>query len=64
MCISIEPFEDTKLSLPQHSDHLKTEQYQDSADRGEVDLDSDVNRMVSDKLRQSTNVPSQCERLP
>ena len=34
------------------------------SDRGEVDIDSDENLLASGKLRQSTTVPSQCERLP
>ena len=58
------PFKETWLSLPQHSDHWKTEEYQGSAHRGEVDLDSDVNRLASDKLRQSTTVTSQCGWSP
>ena len=39
------------------------DQYWDSEDRGDLDLDSDINRPALGKLRQSTTVPSQCERL-
>ena len=34
-----------------------------SADRGELDLNSDVNLPASGKLRKYTSVSSQCERL-
>ena len=40
------------------------EQYQGSSDRGELDLNPDVNQPASDQLRKSTTVSSQCERLP
>ena len=64
VCISTAPFEDTKLPLPQHRKHQKTEKYQGSADLGELYLDPDVNRPVSVNLWQCTTVSSQCERLP
>ena len=54
-------FKDTKFLLPKRSKHQKTEQYQGSADRGELDLNSEVNRPASGKLRQSTTVSRQCE---
>ena len=56
--------QNTELLLSQHIYHWKTEQYWGSADRGEVDLDSDVNRPASGNLRQYTTVPSKCEQLP
>ena len=34
------------------------------ADRGDVDLDSDINQLDSGKLRQSNTVPSQFEQFP
>ena len=43
--------------------HQKTEQYQGLENRGELDLNSDVNLPASEKLRQSTTVSSQCEQL-
>ena len=55
--------QNTEFILPQPSDHWKTEHYRGSANHGQVDLDSDINRLTSDNLRQFTNVPSQCERL-
>ena len=45
------------------SEHQTTEQYQGSADRGELDLKLDVNQPASGKLQQSTTVSSQCEQL-
>ena len=56
-------FKYTKLSLPKRNKYLKKEQYQGSADHGEIDLKSDVNQPTSGKLWQSTTVPSQCEQL-
>ena len=35
-----------------------------SAERGEVDIDSDVNCTASGNIRKSTTVPIQCEQLP
>ena len=49
---STSTFKDTKFLLPQCSEHRKTEQYQGSANRGELDLNLDVNRLDSGKLRQ------------
>ena len=54
-------FADTKLQLPQHSKHWKTEQYWGSDNCGKVDLDSDVNFLASVILQKPTTVPSQCE---
>ena len=34
-----------------------------SVDRGEVDIDSDVNCLASGNLWQYTTVPSHCEQL-
>ena len=62
--ISTAPFDKTQLPIPPHSDNCKTEQYRKSADRGEVNLESDVNIMALGNLRQSTTLPSQCEQLP
>ena len=39
------------------------EQYQGSANRGEIDLNTDVNQPDSGKIWQSTTVTSQCARL-
>ena len=39
------------------------EQYKGSADRGEIDLNSDVNRPASGKLWQYTTVSSQYEKI-
>ena len=64
VCISTEPFEYTKLTLPQHSKHQKTDQYWGSVNRCELDLNSDVNRPDSDKLREYTIVSSQFVKLP
>ena len=64
MCISIAPFKDTKFPLPQHSEHLKMEQYRGLANCGELDLNSDVNLSATGKLWQSTTVSSQCEQFP
>ena len=47
----------TKFLLSQHSDHWKTEQYRGSEDRGEVNIDSDINWLDSVNLRKSTSVP-------
>ena len=44
-------FADTKLPLHQHGEHLNTEKYRGSADRGEVDVDSGINHLASGKLR-------------
>ena len=55
---------DTKLLLPKPRKYWEMEHYWGSAIHVEVDLDSDVNLMSSGNLRQSTNVPSQCEKFP
>ena len=52
---------DIKLPLPKPSKYWKMDHYQDSADCGEVYLDSGVNILFSGNLRQSATVPSQCE---
>ena len=49
--------------LPISSEHQMSEQYQGSADRGELDIKSYVNWPASGKLRQSTTVSSQCEQF-
>ena len=41
-----------------------TEHYMGSGDRGEVDLDSDVNCLDSGNLRLYTSGTNQCEGLP
>ena len=56
--------QNTKFLLSQHRDNWKTEKCQGAANRGKVDLDSNVNRLASGNLRQYTNVPSQWEILP
>ena len=55
---------DTLLPLPQHIKHWKKDQYRGSVNCGEVDLDSVINCPASENIRQSTTVPSQCDRLP
>ena len=55
--------QNTRFPLPQHIDHWKIAQYWGLADRGVVDLDSDVNYLASRNIRESTTVPSQCEQL-
>ena len=54
-------FEVTQLPLSKISKHWTAEQYQGSADHGELDLKLDVNRPASGKLLKSTTVSSQCE---
>ena len=49
--------------LPKCIEYRKMEQYQGSADHGEIDLNSDVNRPASGKLQKFTTVFIQCERL-
>ena len=39
-----------KILVPQHIDHLKTEHYQGSADRGEVNIGSYINCLASGVL--------------
>ena len=39
------------------------EQYQGSYDCGELDIKLDTNQPASGKLKQSTTVSSECERL-
>ena len=63
VCISTATFKDTKLPLPKSRKHQKLEQYQGSTKCGDLDLNSDVNRPVSVKLRKSTTVSSQCEKF-
>ena len=46
--------------LPKISKHQMAGQYQGSDNRGEIDIESDVNLPASGKLRQSTTVSSQC----
>ena len=38
--------------------------YRGSADRDEVNIDSDVNCLASGHIRQYTTVPSKCEQFP
>ena len=57
-------FADTKIPLTQHIEHLNMDKYRGSDNRGEVDLDSDVNSLASGNIRQYNTVPGQCERLP
>ena len=54
----------TKFLLPKPRNHWKTYHYRGSVNRGEVDIDSDVNCLDSGNRRQSTTVPSQCEQSP
>ena len=61
--ISTALFNDTQFPLPPHGEHWKTEKYWGSANRSEVDLDSDINCLASGKIRPFTTVPSQCEIL-
>ena len=51
----------TKLLLPQLSEHWNMEKYRGSDERGEVYIGSYVNHLASGNLRQSTTVPSQCD---
>ena len=55
---------DTKFLSTKTIDHWKMEHYRGSANCGEVDLDSEVNFLDSDNLRQCTTVPCQYGRLP
>ena len=48
------------LPLHQSSKHLTSEKYQGSADRGNLDLKSEVNRPSSSKLQQWATIYSQC----
>ena len=43
---------------------ILTEKCRGSADCSVVDIESEVNRLALGKLRQSTTVPSQYEKLP
>ena len=43
--------------------HSKTEHYQGSDDRSEVNIDSYINCLASGNLQKYTTVPSQCEPL-
>ena len=54
---------ETKLLLPNNGDHWNMDHYWVSADRVEVDLESDLIHLASDNLWQYTTLPSQCERL-
>ena len=47
--------------LPKRRENQQTEQYQESANHGELDNNSDINLPASGKLRQSTTVYSQCD---
>ena len=62
--ISTSPFGDTQITLPHTWRPLKYGSLSRLDDRGEVDIDSDINYLASGNLRQSTTVTSQCERLP
>ena len=44
-------------------EHRMAEQHQGSADCGKLDLKSEVNHPASGKLRKSTTVSSQCEKI-
>ena len=48
-------FTDTILLSPQYWKHLNTDQYKGSEKRGEINLDSDINLLSSDKLLKLTN---------
>ena len=54
---------ETKFLLPKPSNHWKTDHYWGSDDHGEVDIDSDLNRLASGNIMKYTTVPSQCEWL-
>ena len=56
-------FEVSLFLLPKSSQHQTADQYQGSANHGELHLKSDVNWPDSGKLRQSASVYSQCERF-
>ena len=60
---SKEIFKGIKFLLTKRSEYQKTEQYQGSSDRGELDIKSDVNIPDSGKLQKSTTESSQCEKL-
>ena len=59
--ISTASFKDTKFPSSKHSRHQNIDQYRGPYDSGELDLNSELNRTASDKLRQSTTVSSQCD---
>ena len=52
VCVSIGTLNYLKLLLTKIRKHQKTEEYQGLEDRGELDLNSDVNLPASEKLRQ------------
>ena len=58
--ISTAAFEDTKFPLPQHIEHENMEQYPGSDNRGEINLNWDINQPDPGKLRQFITVSSQC----
>ena len=58
---STAPLGVSQLLLPKSSEHRTADQYHRSANNGELNLKSDVNRPASGKLRQSNTVSSQCE---
>ena len=53
----------TQLPLNKINKHLTAEQYQGSANNGELYIKSGVDWMASGKIRQPTSVSSQCEIL-
>ena len=53
----------TQFTLHKINKHQTVEKYQGSADSGELDLESDVNRLASKKLWKSTTISSQCKQL-
>ena len=53
-----------QISITPTHQTLKDGEILGSDNRGEVDLDSDVNFLDSGKIQQSNTVPSQCERFP
>ena len=57
----IPTLEATQFPLHKISKHQTAEQYLGSANFGEIDIKSDVNRLATGKLPQSTTVYSQYE---
>ena len=53
--------EATQFQLHKSSEHQIAKQYQESDNCGEIDLKSNVNRLATGKLPQSTTVYSQYE---
>ena len=62
--IQINPQPSNFQSSTTQCNHWKTGIYRESSGSGEVDRDSDINRLASDNLWWYTTVPNQWEWLP